>query len=217
MLLTPLLLSLPFLTIARADVDDVERSAPKSNSLGPFQMIKRQGKDGKEVLVKEKRMNGQLNLPVDGGFYPWDFGFGNAGEIAQDYFVFQTDTPSLLQLSDCFCAGDRFIAHLVELDEQYDPIDIPMNQGCDQANASCNIYSTVPQECYSQSGWCKGKPTVIPAGYWNLTFEILTSPFLGGTGFALLQSLCPADEGLTPCCLQAGFPCYYSPCVYRQQ
>lgn len=143
--------------------------------------------------------HGAYPLMADVGFRPFSFGQGNQGLYADQSFFFSFPFETRLLVTDCFCGGDRFILHdYSTLSGEY-----PVTEGCELANVTCNFFSEDPQVCAFSEGWCASRWIRLARGYHNLTIEILTSPFLSGTGYLILQSLTPDGE---PSCEPF---CYY--------
>lgn len=146
-----------------------------------------------------------VQLIPDVGYYTFTFGEGNSGNYAYQSFFFSLPTSAQVLVTDCFCGGDRFIVHDVVTGATINAL-----QSCDTANLSCNFYSQTPYECMTATtGWCKTAWTTLTAGFHNLTIEIVTAPFLSGTGFIILQSMCTASNVLVPCCSLLDTGCEY--------
>lgn len=186
----------------------IKKSSSSSSSSEVYEVIRKKPpmhKHSSSSSSDDKPKYESVQLIPDVGYFTFTFGEGNSGNYAYQSFFFSLPTPAQFQVTDCFCGGDRFIVHDMVGGATYAAV-----QPCDAANLSCNFYSQVPYECMTAAaGWCKSGWVNLPAGFHNLTIEIVTAPFLSGTGFIILQSLCTVANTPVPCCSLTDTGCEY--------
>lgn len=129
-------------------------------------------------------------LQLDAGFYPFNFGVGNAGLNAFSSFFFTTPVSFRVILTDCFCTGDSFML-------LNNGVQVALfNEDCLINDNQCSFYSTNPRECLS-GAWCGGYYDFFgPPSFFNFTIRVLTSPYQAGSGYIGVQQIC----GTVPCC-----------------
>ena len=148
--------------------------------------------------------NQPIQIVEDAGFYKFDFGEGNSGNFARQSFYFSNPLFTQVRLFDCYESGDKFLLH-----DSLSLLTYPATAGCD--SLPFRYHSSDPVECMAGMGmWCNTGWIILTPGYHNLTIEIVTSPYLGGVGFIILQQLCIVDTNLIPCCDLNGRTCNYS-------
>lgn len=135
----------------------------------------------------------QYVLP-DQGFYPFNFGLGNAGLNGDTQFIITVTTQTVFYVTDCLCNGDSF-ALIVNGVMVNAPDYYQVNGSC-LGEASCGEYSKDPAYCLYSGAWCS-KAIMLEAGSYQIDVRIITSPYLGGTGYVMAQTWC---EGDVPCC-----------------
>ncbi len=136
------------------------------------------------VEMKNERLVGRENigLLVDGGWYP--FQFGGVNTTAKDAFIFKTNGPAVLKVTDNYCAGDAFYV--------FDNGKYIGRTNHVVAN-SCRTNTTNPEVAWQDPSFSHGTFTLDP-GMHKIQFTVAESPFMaGGANLRVDSSLmgCP--------------------------
>lgn len=139
----------------------------------------------------------QVGLLVDGGWYP--FQFGSVNTTAKDAFVFKTSGPSVLKITDNFCAGDAFYV--------FDN-GVYIGRTSHVMANSCRTNTTNPEVAWNDPSFSHGSFTLEP-GMHKIQFTVAESPFMaGGANLRVDSSLmgCPKQSPSGFHVIQSGVP-----------
>lgn len=147
-----------------------------------------------------------ITLIPDAGLYAFNFGRGNAGNIAPQRYLIDTlgnENPLGLIIFDCYCGGDRFVAY----DYVSDYNILFANARCDLATPKCQGYLGSPQECalyawnqldfnrWSSQIFCSGNTWIYsPSQQIGVEIAVASTLFGGGTAFIWLFSVANPDD-----------------------
>lgn len=141
------------------------------------------------------------------GAYSFNFGDGNSGNTAYQYFYFTIPNDSLgyqVRLWDCFCNGDGFYGVFTQAPGPTNGLFAFGNV----FTSDCAFYQNTSEDCWEANFFYNyGTEDLTQPGFYNLTIEVARSPYRKGTGFVALLPLCvnTSNSNLDPCCeLQGG-------------
>lgn len=171
-------------------------------------------KNGCPVLEKGGRLsvNSTPNMPVriDAGWY--SFTYGGPGTSAYRSFMIRNSQVVELDLIGCFCPYNYFTVYDngqpifstdVKLPE--DSTFQPYPENFEEID--CTPNRTDPQSCAAdQEHFGFGTSLLLP-GTHNITVVVRTTPWLGGTAFLRVDTICTSAEDAfypKPCCLTTG-------------
>lgn len=150
-------------------------------------------------------------LRNDVGFYHFDFPAGNSDAVAFRTFYTFHNYWTFLTVLDCFCSGDRFRVTIEYFDFEY-----PLTFFTTKApfSTDCEHYETNPFNCLvdPQEKWARTKRILLPPGNWNISITPTNTPYLAGTGYAILQAAYEISENALPACYLPGH--VYYPCEW---
>jgi len=141
----------------------------------------------------------QIYIIPDTGFY--SFYFDEPRTHVFQNFVFSSSFSTFLNVTDCYCSGDSFIAF------DNGVLVGAVNQNCVQGDSTCATYGGVIGDCLGITGFCTNAPILLPPGNHNITLIVTNGPYRFGKAFLGLYQACTFNiSTMIPCCGTLGFP-----------
>lgn len=184
-----------FKTIALAATAILAFNVKEQSSLNGYQAIEK----GNRVSVN---MAASMPVRVDAGWY--SFAYGKPGTVAYRNFMVKNGQVVQLEVVGCFCPYNYFSVF-----DNGQPIIVTAVNGTltPEEDYLCEPNVTDPNICAAnRTIFGYGIGLLLP-GTHNITVMVRDTPYLGGTAFLRVDTICTSPEDAfspKPCCFMTG-------------